>query len=254
MEPKRKTGGQNDVDDQNPKLLESEQTGPVSASFERTSFHNSTVNIVGKNLNPARPRSNSITSTLVKTLHALDLCTSKKLAVCADHGPLRPLMMLLELSGHGISWLGGCFLALYLTTSIPMKVVLFNLLLALFVDLANIALLKSVFRRPRPMYNKDDMFATVHLDKYSFPSGHATRAATVSCLLLTHLNLSLLIRICVAVWGILVGFSRVMLGRHHISDVGCGFFVGYVQFILVEKIWFTRDVILQFPTMEYLFL
>ncbi|KAK9403795.1 phospholipid phosphatase 6 [Crotalus adamanteus] len=55
--------------------------------------------------------------------------------------------------------------------------VLLNLLFALILDLVLVAAVKGLVKRRRPVYNKMDMFATVSVDKYSFPSGHATRAA-----------------------------------------------------------------------------
>ncbi|KAJ6655440.1 hypothetical protein lerEdw1_005140 [Lerista edwardsae] len=49
--------------------------------------------------------------------------------------------------------------------------------LALVLDVVLVAAVKGLVKRRRPAHNKMDMFATVSVDKYSFPSGHATRAA-----------------------------------------------------------------------------
>ncbi|KAG8132991.1 hypothetical protein E2320_010809 [Naja naja] len=66
-----------------------------------------------------------------------------------------------------------------------------------------------------------DMFATISVDKYSFPSGHATRAAmSTGCTLDLH-----------------SGSSRIMLGRHNVTDVVFGLIMGYMQYNLVEYFW-----------------
>ena len=88
-------------------------------------------------------------------------------------------------------------------------------------------LLKKVFGRPRPELE------IVQLESYSFPSGHATAAIALygvmayvvhtlskksyyRCVLLLFL-LSLVA---------LVGFSRIYLGYHYMSDVVAGYIVG----------------------------
>ena len=84
-----------------------------------------------------------------------------------------------QISCHGLPWL---FLSLAGLYSIGGPVFL-NLLLALLLDIAVVAVLKAFTRRRRPSYNVDDQYATVKLvDKFSFPSGHATRATMLAAL------------------------------------------------------------------------
>lgn len=45
------------------------------------------------------------------------------------------------------------------------------------------------------------------------------------------------LRILLYLWGVLVGMSRVLLGKHHLSDVCCGFALGFLHFSLVESVW-----------------
>ena len=88
--------------------------------------------------------------------------------------------------------------------------------------------LKLAFRRDRPFFT--DPLATV--STYSFPSGHAT----VSVAVYGALSLVLLRRltgparlVCLAAAVLLVsliGFSRLYLGVHFLSDVLAGFSVG----------------------------
>jgi membrane-associated phospholipid phosphatase len=87
--------------------------------------------------------------------------------------------------------------------------------------------LKLAFHRPRPE------LAFLHLDTYSFPSGHATVATVVfgtfAFLLWPHARTTgrrvALVAGAVGVIA-LVGFSRLYLGVHYLSDVLGGFALG----------------------------
>jgi membrane-associated phospholipid phosphatase len=89
------------------------------------------------------------------------------------------------------------------------------------------ALLKLLFHRSRPE------LAFVHLDTYSFPSGHAAAAAatfTVAAWLVAARCRTtrgrLLVSSGAAAAMAVVGFSRLYLGAHYLSDVLTGFTVG----------------------------
>uniref|UniRef100_A0A8D1LE03 Polyisoprenoid diphosphate/phosphate phosphohydrolase PLPP6 n=1 Tax=Sus scrofa TaxID=9823 RepID=A0A8D1LE03_PIG len=177
----------------------------------------------------------------LRSLLAIDLWLSKKLGVCAGEssswGSVRPLMKLLEISGHGIPWLLGTLYCLSRSDSWAGREVLTNLLFALLLDLLLVALIKGLVRRRRPTHNQMDMFFTLSVDKYSFPSGHATRAALVSRFILNHLVLAIPLRVLVVLWAFILGLSRVMLGRHNVTDVAFGFFLGYTQYSIVNYCW-----------------
>ena len=189
-------------------------------------------------------------SVLCRSVIAVDLKLSQKLAFCTESSLMRPLMLLLELSGHGVPWLSGTIFALINVTTDHEKEVFLNLFLGLIIDLVVIGILKVTFRRSRPVYNKKDMFLTVSVDNYSFPSGHATRCGMVMIFMLSHLNLQLGIKLLIILWAVSVSISRVVLGRHHISDVLVGFFVGILQYYwLVINLWlswsfFNRNILL----------
>ncbi|XP_035509033.1 phospholipid phosphatase 6 [Morone saxatilis] len=189
----------------------------------------------GIRLNP------SLVRVALSSLLAIDLWLSKRMGVCAcedsSWGSVRPLMKLIEISGHGIPWLAGTAYCLYKSDSAAGQEVMLNLLMGLLLDLVLVGIVKAVVRRRRPAHNRMDMFATFSVDRYSFPSGHATRAAMCGRFLLAHLVLAAPLRVLVLLWAGLVGLSRVLLGRHNVTDVMFGFWMGYCQYNLVEMLW-----------------
>lgn len=96
---------------------------------------------------------------------------------------------------------------------------------ALGVEVVN-ALLKLLFQRPRPE------LAYVHLDTYSFPSGHTAGTAAiygvVLYLLARRAPLSRQVTCAVAyvVLVVGIGFSRLYLEAHYLSDVLAGASLG----------------------------
>ena len=60
----------------------------------------------------------------------------------------------------------------------PVRMCVANLLLGFILDLILVGTTKGLFRRPRPVYNKEgDFVLVVSVDKFSFPSGHSSRQA-----------------------------------------------------------------------------
>uniref|UniRef100_A0A8C7FS75 Polyisoprenoid diphosphate/phosphate phosphohydrolase PLPP6 n=1 Tax=Oncorhynchus kisutch TaxID=8019 RepID=A0A8C7FS75_ONCKI len=110
------------------------------------------------------------------------------------------------------------------------------LLVSLILDLILVGIVKAVVHRRRPSHNRMDIFATFSVDRYSFPPGHATRAAMCAHFLLVHLVLATPLRVLVFLWSGLVGLSRVLMGRHNMTEVLFGFLMGYCQYNLVEML------------------
>lgn len=195
----------------------------------------------GIRLNP------SFIRVALSSLLAIDLWLSKRLGVCAcedsSWGTFRPLMKLIEISGHGIPWLAGAAYCLYKSDSAAGQEVMLNLFLGLLLDLVLVGIVKAVVRRRRPAHNRMDMFATYSVDRYSFPSGHATRAAMCGRFLLAHLVLAAPLRVLVLLWAGMVGLSRVLLGRHNVTDVLFGFWMGYCQYNLLEMLWLSPQAL-----------
>jgi undecaprenyl-diphosphatase len=96
---------------------------------------------------------------------------------------------------------------------------------ALGIEVVN-AVLKLVFHRQRPE------LAYVHLDTYSFPSGHATGATAIYGIVVYLLvrDRRTTARVAAAVGFValilLVGFSRLYLQAHYLSDVLAGCSLG----------------------------
>jgi membrane-associated phospholipid phosphatase len=113
------------------------------------------------------------------------------------------------------------------------------------------ALLKLIFHRPRPE------LAFVHLDTYSFPSGHAAVSSatfTTMAYLLARRQHSTAARIWIGLGAAaaiaLVGFSRLYLGAHYLSDVLAGISFGIAwaaASLLVYTLWGERDVLTLLP-------
>ncbi|XP_050376664.1 probable lipid phosphate phosphatase beta [Argentina anserina] len=125
------------------------------------------------------------------------------------------------------------------------------LLLGLLLDLALIGLIKFIVRRARPVYNAT-MSVAVSVDHFSFPSGHASRVCFVAALFylsaaaladaVFHLRstspaverwigsdqgrtVSVLVSVVWA-WAAATSISRILLGRHFVSDVFAGACLG----------------------------
>lgn len=152
---------------------------------------------------------------------------------------LRALLKFLEWTGHGVPWLVFASYKIFASSD----QFYFTLMLSLILDLIVIAVLKLVFQRPRPIYNENDMpLSASKVDDFSFPSGHTTRAFMVMLLYVMH-KISNIERISWISWAVLLGLSRVVLGRHHLSDVVAGVFIGLADGVVVTEfvMWYNRQ-------------
>ncbi|KAM9464803.1 inactive phospholipid phosphatase 7-like [Salvelinus alpinus] len=177
----------------------------------------------------------------MNSLMAIDICMSKRLGVCAyahsSWGSVRSMVNLLAFTGHGIPWIIGTIICLTRSNTMAGQEVLVNLLLALLLDVMTVAGMQKLVKRKGPWEMTPGLFDYIAMDIYSFPAAHASRAAMVSKFLLSHLVLAVPLRILLVLWAFLAGMSRVLLGRHHLTDVGFGFALGYLHFNLVEMVW-----------------
>jgi undecaprenyl-diphosphatase len=86
------------------------------------------------------------------------------------------------------------------------------------------AIFKLAFRRKRPPGEWGALDRKT--DPHSFPSGHASRAATLS--IVAFALGQPLAGLPLLVWAAAVGFSRVVFGMHYVFDVVAGFVIGIV--------------------------
>ncbi|XP_063076431.1 polyisoprenoid diphosphate/phosphate phosphohydrolase PLPP6-like [Engraulis encrasicolus] len=177
-------------------------------------------------------------------LLAIDLWLSKRLSVCSCEdallGSIRPLVKLLEVSGHAAPWLVSALYGLVYSDSTTELETMLNLLMALLLDMALVRIVKAIVRRrPPTLPPRSDVPCTV--DRYSFPSAHATRATMCACFTLKHLVSGAPLRALVLAWAGLVGLSRVLLGQSNVTDVLFGLGMGYCHYSLVERLWLRPD-------------
>ncbi|CAL8317444.1 unnamed protein product [Lota lota] len=177
----------------------------------------------------------------MNALLAIDISLSKRMGVCAytssSWGGCRSMVSLLELTGYGITWIIGTIVCLTRSNTLAGQEVLVNLLLALLLDVLTIAGVQRLVKRRGPWEMTPGFLDYVSMDMFSFPAAHASRAAMVSKFLLSHLVLAVPLRILLVLWAVLVGVSRVMLGKHHLTDMVCGFVLGLLHFSLMENVW-----------------
>jgi len=190
-------------------------------------------------------------SVFKKSCHAIDTSISSTLAICAQPGSIfRPFAMLLEWSGHGVPWFV-IIICIIVKTPLVERAklyIFYNYLFGLILDVIFVGSLKGIFKRTRPVDNHaKDQRIVISVDKYSFPSGHAARATLMVYMTLDLFpTLKTTSKILLNSWGIWVSLSRIMLGRHYVSDVLCGSFVGVaLGYGLTKGLYLTDGVIYQ---------
>ena len=131
------------------------------------------------------------------------------------------------------------FLILYWAVN---KVYAFKFVLFYVVSYALNIVFKSFIKRPRPWQASGDVINKLQASGYSFPSGHSQSISAISTFVVYDVyknkNNSKSIKISSLVIAILmcviVGFSRIYLGQHYLTDVLAGLAIG-VAVMLVLK-------------------
>ncbi|CAB3245356.1 unnamed protein product [Arctia plantaginis] len=131
---------------------------------------------------------------------------------------------LFEVSCHGIVWLAGWLTFIWLFNSKELYQLQVNMLIALILDIVVIAVVKAAVRRRRPVpMNK---LLEVGPDKFSFPSGHASRVTMIAFILTYADPISIFFYPPLFAWVTTVCISRVLAERHYILDVFGGIVSG----------------------------
>ncbi|KAL6261433.1 hypothetical protein P5V15_006526 [Pogonomyrmex californicus] len=156
--------------------------------------------------------------------------------------PLKQLKVhykLLEISCHGIPWLAVSLVLIWILNIKALYQMQVNLLIGLIFDIILVAVLKAVTRRRRP--TADDAQFAIGPDKYSFPSGHASRAAFIVYFFFHLWPISLLYIPPLLAWSFSVCMSRLLMRRHHILDVLVGILLGIFEGLFIGYIYLEQE-------------
>lgn len=149
---------------------------------------------------------------------------SQQLAKWTGNGRFRhPLAWVLARTGDSLFWLALIAWLLWQKQGLG-----WDLLWTVVVTAVIVGILKGIFRRQRPQ----EKWA-IATDKYSFPSGHATRATAVAITLTFAFPTY---GFLFPVWAALVSLARVALSRHFLSDVVGGLVVGAIIGVFLQMI------------------
>lgn len=149
--------------------------------------------------------------------------------------PTRDLFWLTVTNSAGIVPYGTSFIALIIslfTKEKELKYKCLGIVTAAVFSATAATALKFMIQRPRPFH----ILMTIHelgpAGGWSFPSGHTCDAFFLATVLaLTFPSCKKMI-FMVYFWAILVGFSRIYLGAHYLSDVLGGIGIGSVMALL----------------------
>lgn len=162
---------------------------------------------------------------------------------------IRFLAVVLEYLVHGILWLAVIFTAFLFQGHeeqyLRNKTLLANFFFGIIIDGALCALVKVLVRRQRPHYNEGSIFATVNFDEFSFPSGHSTRGALAWMFFCAFepFGTPFYVKFLLILAPVTLALSRVLMGRHYLSDVVCGVFLGWFSYILLLVFWLSPEVV-----------
>src|SRR5215208_2173939 len=98
------------------------------------------------------------------------------------------------------------------------------------------SIVKLLFASPRPYWVGSGVKALSYEHSFGIPSGHAQNAAALWGIMAARVNKRWVWGL--AVWiAFLVGFSRLYLGVHFVSDVVVGWLIGYAILFAFLRFW-----------------
>ncbi|KAK9752325.1 PAP2 superfamily [Popillia japonica] len=147
----------------------------------------------------------------------------------------------LELTCHGVPWLAFWVAFTWLFNNQSLVQMQVNILLGLILDIVFVALIKAYVRRKRPKANIKDAVGEIGPDVFSFPSGHASRAAFIVYFFMNLFPLHFLFYPSLLAWAVSICLTRVLMNRHHILDVLAGVALGIMEGALIGLVLISED-------------
>lgn len=144
-----------------------------------------------------------------------------------------------QYSCHGLVWLTALLGFCWMFDNPNYYQTQMNLLFGLILDIVIVASIKAATRRRRPTI--DDTFLAIGPDKFSFPSGHASRAFFIFLFFTALQPLPMLFWPPLFAWAISVSISRLLLYRHHILDTCAGIILGFLEAFIICILWLGKD-------------
>lgn len=108
-------------------------------------------------------------------------------------------------------------------------------ILGLLLDLLIVALLKATIRRRRPV--KSEGAIEIGPDKFSFPSGHASRVMFITFFFQYNWPVHTIFQLPLLCWSVSVCVSRIMMRRHHLLDVTVGVVLGIIESYIIGVVY-----------------
>jgi len=167
----------------------------------------------------------------VNKLKSLDAAWSAQLALPPDAPRWRRAAKIAHL-GDGTLVFGGLALVYWggwQFNKPALQNTVFAILLSIIVTALVVFVIKYTLRRERP--RDPTGFVTIQYDKYSFPSGHSARMASLAVAVL-FFNLPL--GLALSALAMVVALARALVGLHYLSDVLVGLALGAIMAVLVN--------------------
>ncbi|XP_043685345.1 phospholipid phosphatase 6 [Vespula pensylvanica] len=152
----------------------------------------------------------------------------------------------LEISCHGIPWIALTLASIWIFHLTSLYQLQVNLFIGFLIDILLVTILKALTRRRRPAVN-DDPFS-IGPDKYSFPSGHASRCTFIVYYFLYLWPISVIFAPSLLVWCTCVCLSRLLMRRHNILDVLVGIVLGILEGMFIGYLYLSQDTCINLVT------
>lgn len=168
---------------------------------------------------------------LPNRLVAWDNSLSARLTLTEEAGLRRTVAALGAHLGDGPLWFAIAVIAFWLGNEVTRHLVLLAAVTTVVAGPMTTGL-KFLVRRRRPQ--EMNGFYSTKYDRYSFPSGHATRVACLAVVFSRQFPCWAVVFYALALF---VALCRVALGIHYLSDVLIGLVIGFLASWVIVSIW-----------------